>query len=355
MCKLKITLLIVIFALGTVMAATDTGQSMTSGTSGMTAKTDVLKSANKIMGADVKGSGGEEIGTVKELIVDQGQDNVQYVILSVDDMLHPVPFTAFKCPAGEADTHADANVGTERTHLMLNMTKDQVHSAPSIESIDDTTNLSSPTMKQKIDSFYSKQMKESEGAWNKMKSEVKERMPSSLKGESATQAEGQLKLIKGSDIIGMDVKGLNDEDLAEIKDLVIDTRKGNIAYGLLGYGGVLGVKERQSAVPWSAISIQPDNKVAKLDATTEKLDRAALTEGRISQLNQRQFAQRIHEVFGVEPYWQVYGFEAPSEESGTMQRDTQQRDYQRDIQQDTQKQIERDAEKRMEKGTEGYN
>jgi sporulation protein YlmC with PRC-barrel domain len=333
MCKLRIALFTVIFVLGTVMAATDTTQSMTPGSSSMTAKTTVLQSANKIMGADIKTTNGEKIGTVKELIVNQSKDDVQYVIVSADDMLHPVPFTALKCSA-DTNTSSDANIGSERTYLTLNMTKDQLHSAPSIESID-TTNLSDPTMKQKIDSYYSTQMKETESMWNKMKSEVKERMPSSLKGsETATKAEGQMRLIKASDLIGMDVKGLNDENLAEIKDLVIDTRKGNVAYGILGYGGVLGVKERQSAVPWSAISIQPDNKVAKLDATQDKLDSAALTEGKISQLNQKQFAQHVHEVFGVEPYWQVYGFEAPGEESGTMQKQT-----------DTERQLRQQGEK----------
>ncbi|MEN6385076.1 MAG: PRC-barrel domain-containing protein [Phycisphaerales bacterium] len=327
-CKAKMCAVIFLFIVGSAIAATEEKQSrMSSGMTGsMSAKTNVLQSANKIMGADVKNNNNEKLGTVKELIVNQNKDNIEYIIVSGEDMLHPVPFTAIKCQSGEdVNKPTDSNAAAEEktTRLTLNMSKDQFHSAPTIDSID-TTALSSSSLKQKIDSFYSSQMQESESMWNKMKTEVKERMPQGMKERMGTETEkeGQTaNLLKASDLIGIDVKNLKDEQLASIKDIVIDTRKGNLAYGLLGFGGVLGVREKVAAVPWSALAIQPDHSVAKLDATQDKLESATLPEGRIAQLNQREFAQRVHEVFGVEPYWQVYGFEAPGE-SGTRQRES---------------------------------
>jgi sporulation protein YlmC with PRC-barrel domain len=332
MCKTRVFAVIFLFAIGSAVAAMDANEgkmSTQSGMSGsMSAKTNVLQSANRIMGADVKSNTDEKIGTVKELIVNQGKDDIQYVIVSGEDKLCPVPFTALKCSSTEdMNKPTDANKSPEKTstQLTINMSKDQFRNAPTVDSID-TTALSDASLKQKVDSFYATQMQESGSMWNKMKSEAKERMPSSMKEKmGTTETEGQAtNLIKASDLIGMDVKNLNDEQLASIKDLVIDTRKGNVAYGLLGFGGVLGVREKVAAVPWSAISVQPDHSMAKLDATKDKLESATLAEGRISELNQRQFAQRVHEVFGVEPYWQVYGFEAPGEQGGTQQQ--QQRD-----------------------------
>jgi sporulation protein YlmC with PRC-barrel domain len=326
MCKIRLLAVIWLFVIGTAMAAIDANQnkmSSQSGTSGsMSGKTtNVLQSANRIMGADVKSNSDEKLGSVKELIVNQNKDDVQYVIISAEDKLHPVPFTALKCSSTEdMNKPSDGNQSNEEktsTQLTLNISKDQFRQAPTVDSID-TTALSSSSLKQKVDSFYSQQMQENQSMWGRMKSEMKERMPQSMKEKMGTsETEGQsANLIKASDLIGMDVKSLNDEQLASIKDLVIDSRKGNVAYGLLGYGGVLGVREKVAAVPWSAISVQPDQSTAKLDATQDKLDSATLAEGRIAQLNQRQFAQRVHEVFGVEPYWQVYGFEPPGGQEG---------------------------------------
>jgi len=328
---------IFLFAVGIAMAANPESQ---------TGKSNVLQSANRIMGSEVKSNMDEKLGSVKELIVNQSQDDVQYVIISSGDKLHPVPWTAIKC-GGEAN-EPNASAEKKIKGLTIDITKDRFTQSPTVESMDMTT-LSSSSLKQRVDSFYSTQIQESESTWKRMKTEVKEKLSG-----TTSESEGQAtNLIKGSDLIGMNVKNLNDEELASIKDIVIDSRKGNLAYGLLGFGGVLGVREKVAAVPWSAIAIQPDHTMAKLDATKDKLESAILPEGRISELNQRQFAQRVHEVFGVEPYWQVYGFEAPSEESGagTLQKDIEkdvEKDLQKDIQKDTEKEIKKEIKKERE-------
>lgn len=326
MCKVKIWLCVVMLlaVVGNTLGATDEskmekeGKSMYKHRGEMTGKSSVLKSANELMGADVKNNMGENLGSVKELIINQSKDDVQYLVVSSEDMLHPVPWAAIKC--GEANEPKDTAASERKEKgIVLNISKEQFHQAPTVESID-IAQLSSSSLKQQVDSFYSTQIEETKGMWERMKSGVKEKMPSGMKGETS-ESEAQANLFKCSDLIGMDIQNLNDEQIASINDVVIDTRKGNIAYGLVGFGGVLGVREKIAAVPWSAISIQPDRSTAKLDATKENLETATLTEGDISQLNQRQFAQQVHETFGVEPYWQVYGFEAPGQETGTPQRE----------------------------------
>ncbi|HBG25525.1 MAG: hypothetical protein A2Y10_05275 [Planctomycetes bacterium GWF2_41_51] len=317
MCENKKLVYAITFFLviGTALAAKEDKQRDKMYKSGMSGKSSMLISGDKIMGKDVTNNMDEKLGTVNELIINQNNDDVQYVLVSSEGMLHPVPWKAIKC--GDKDANAAADTGESREKkITLNMSRDQFHQAPTVESAD-IEQLSDSSLKQRVDSFYSSQM---EGTWDKMKSEAKERMPSALKeGTGTSETQGQATLLKFSDIKGLDVQNLNDEKIGSISDIVVDSRRGNLAYTLVNFGGMLGVREKSAAVPWSAISIQPDGSLARLDATEDKLQTAALTEsGNISELNQRQFAQRVHEVFGAEPYWQIYGFEAPGE-SGTQQ------------------------------------
>src|ERR687895_218063 len=53
----------------------------------------------------------------------------------------------------------------------------------------------------------------------------------------------------------MDVENAQGEDLGDIKDLVIDFDKGQIAYVVIGTGGVLGVGDTLHAVPWRSLDL----------------------------------------------------------------------------------------------------
>ena len=67
------------------------------------------------------------------------------------------------------------------------------------------------------------------------------------------------------------VKNHQGEDLGNLKDLMIDTTEGKIAYAVLGFGGVLGMGEKLFAVPWEALTIDADNKQLLLNASKDHL------------------------------------------------------------------------------------
>ena len=52
----------------------------------------------------------------------------------------------------------------------------------------------------------------------------------------------------------MQIRNRNNEDLGEIKDLVIDFQSGKVAYATIATGGFLGLKEKLLAVPLSALT-----------------------------------------------------------------------------------------------------
>lgn len=318
-------------------SGTTGSQQGTTGTQGMSGQqsqsrmgeisgTSQIISTNELMNCDVKGSDGEKLGTAQEFIGDNTQGSVKYVILSADE-LHPVPWSAIQVSQasqsgtsersgatsgpgatggmGTSDTSTSGRGGMssmwrgQKKHtLSMNITKDQLKNAPTVDSID-VQKLSDSSLQQKIDSFYSQY---SAG-----------RMGTQAMGDAnMSQRRGMTtsaNLFKASDTIGLDVKNMQDESIGKIKDLALDSQKGNFAFGLISYGGVLGVGESVAAVPWTSISVDTQNQTASLDASKDKLDSVALEGGDINKLSDRQFTSRVYEVFGAQPYGGIYGYE----------------------------------------------
>jgi len=64
------------------------------------------------------------------------------------------------------------------------------------------------------------------------------------------------------------------------------------------------------------IQIQPDQKIARLNADERTLASAEIGKDQLAKLNDPTFARQIHQNFGQEPYWEVYGYVPPTAEQG---------------------------------------
>lgn len=58
--------------------------------------------------------------------------------------------------------------------------------------------------------------------------------------------------LKASSIIGTHVANTDGESLGEIKDVVIDSATGRVAYCVVSFGGFLGMGEKLFAIPFDA-------------------------------------------------------------------------------------------------------
>jgi ribosomal 30S subunit maturation factor RimM len=77
-------------------------------------------------------------------------------------------------------------------------------------------------------------------------------------------------------LIGSSVRGIDDEEIGQISDLLID-RDGNVAGVVVGVGGFLGIGERDVALSWDAIELTTDEDgepVARVDVDQETLENA---------------------------------------------------------------------------------
>ncbi len=92
---------------------------------------------------------------------------------------------------------------------------------------------------------------------------------------SSNQGDGPGPQLMGANtLIGNDVYSRDDEDLGDIKEIMLDTATGEVRYAVLSYGGFLGMGEKLFAVPWEALSLDTENKRFILDADSSTLESA---------------------------------------------------------------------------------
>ena len=78
--------------------------------------------------------------------------------------------------------------------------------------------------------------------------------------------------LMGADtLIGDDVYNHDDEQLGDIKEIMLDMRSGRIAYAVLSFGGVLGLGEKLFAVPWEKLTLDTVNKRFLLNVEKSQL------------------------------------------------------------------------------------
>lgn len=67
---------------------------------------------------------------------------------------------------------------------------------------------------------------------------------------------------------------MNDVKLGHLKELIIETSRGEISYGIISYGGFWGMGERFAAVPYDTLRLANQNHHFILDVELESLDSA---------------------------------------------------------------------------------
>ena len=257
-----------------------------------------LQSTDSVIESQVQNTQGDKLGNIEELILDNNNQAIAYVVIDSDSKFYPVPWTAF-------DTGTDTYI--------LDITPDKLHQAPSVTSLD-ISQFNGPDLQQKSHDYYSSQIADVQAKC--MDKQMMNRMKD--KAETMMGQAKQPNLCSSDDIIGYDVQDTQGKTLGELDDIVFDVRQGNLAYGLISFGGILGIGQKTAAVPWEAVVIVPDQKIARLDSNEKTLRAAELTRGDIQQLSEPTFARQVHREFNQEPYWEVFGFVAPmGTESGS--------------------------------------
>lgn len=233
----------------------------------------------------------EKLGTIYEVMVANRHNKVGYVMVAAEGRYYPIPWAAF-------------GAGTKT--YTLDMTGERFAGAPYVASLDDAR-LSSLDLKKEVWEYYAIPISavRDKGLVAKVVDWIK---------GAAAGAEGEktLALTPSGALTGIEVRDHADARLAKLDDIVFDVRKGYIAYGLVRLDGAAAEGERIAAVPWGSLDVRYADKYARLDADRGTLEAAVLPDRDMGHLIEPIFAHNIHLHFTQEPYWEVFGFVAPS-------------------------------------------
>ena len=284
--------------------------------------------SDQLIGKKVTNAQGEDLGTIRDVVLMHDRTTVSYLVLGhggvagVGDKLFAVPFSAF-----------DTNTKPGAEKLTLNISKQTLDQNPGFKSdsypmqadysLFGGTRSMGTGMPMKSDS-------PAGGAMDKSKDQTgagagatdeqgQTRMRDRMHGQWGMAGE-QTRFRRVSQYMGLDVKNRQNAKLGDLEDLAIartQQGEGQVIYGIVSYGGTLGVGEKNVAIPWTAIILRPAQDMAVVDADATALDSLAFTGDNYPDLASRDYGQKAAQQFDTQPYWEVFGFAPVTKERST--------------------------------------
>lgn len=182
--------------------------------------------ASKVIGKNVENAQGENLGEIKDLIVDVGSQRVRYAVLSfggalgLGDKLFAYPVSAFKAQA-------------DGDKLVLNVDKDRLKDAPGFDK-DKWPDWTDNRYRGEVDRYF--------------------------KTDSAKAAPRSGRMIRASEMIGKNVDDRSGKDAGEVEDLVVNMSSGRVPYAVLDFDKKWSADDKLLPLPLTAFSFPSDGK-----------------------------------------------------------------------------------------------
>jgi len=111
-------------------------------------------------------------------------------------------------------------------------------------------------------------------------------------------------VMAASSLDGNKVMSSDGEAIGKISDIMLDVRSGRVAYAVLSSGGFLGIGDTLHALPWSALTLDTDDKCFVLDAPAERIRNApGFDKDNWPSMADMQWGQAVHAYYDRTPYW----------------------------------------------------
>jgi sporulation protein YlmC with PRC-barrel domain len=114
------------------------------------------------------------------------------------------------------------------------------------------------------------------------------------------------KTMSAGTLIGDKVTNAQNDNLGDLKEIMLDVDTGRVGYGVLETGAFLGMAGKYLAVPWQAFGIDERNHKLVLNVPKETLQNAeGFDKNDWPDTTNPDFGRRIHQHYGYAPYWEV--------------------------------------------------
>lgn len=235
-----------------------------------------LVKLSQVVDVDLRDAKDTSCGEIDGLVIDPATGAIMYAligqggVLGIGEKEHMLPWEAFTLAPKDPD---EPTKFVARTKL----TKEQIERAP----------------------VYKK------NASVDVESERLARSTAGLSGETITR-DPAAPLITSRDIDDATVRGPDEKDLGKIDEVVVAPHEGALAYVVLESGGVLGMGDKDCALPWALVrtSWNADKKLVLSTAVTkERLESAPhFDEKDWNRMSSAAWVEELCKHHGCEPY-----------------------------------------------------
>jgi sporulation protein YlmC with PRC-barrel domain len=109
-------------------------------------------------------------------------------------------------------------------------------------------------------------------------------------------------LMGAETLIGDGVVNGAEENLGDIKEIMLDMNTGQVAYAVLAFGGFLGMGEKLFAVPWQALHLDTANHRFVLNVEKERLKTApGFNKDAWPDMSNVTWVNQVHTFYGTDP------------------------------------------------------
>jgi DNA/RNA endonuclease YhcR with UshA esterase domain/sporulation protein YlmC with PRC-barrel domain len=113
-----------------------------------------------------------------------------------------------------------------------------------------------------------------------------------------------------SELIGTNIENAQGDTIAELEDVIVDSREARAGYAVVSFGGTLGFFADTAIIPWNALRLNLEREAYVTDATLAQFEQAKLSDTEYRNLEDRQYSEALYGTFGTTPFWEEFGYEA---------------------------------------------
>lgn len=118
--------------------------------------------------------------------------------------------------------------------------------------------------------------------------------------EEGGRMDNYRRTLSASSLIGDKVTNDASEDLGSVKDIMLDTETGTVAYVVVSFGGLLGIGDKLLAIPFQKFTIDEANKEFNLHVDKETLKAApGFDEDHWPDFTKTDFNERIQKYYNT--------------------------------------------------------
>lgn len=212
-----------------------------------------LQKMRIIVGQAVKDQHGKDMGHIEEVVIEATTGDMAYAVLALGgvvglgEKLFAIPWHVLHQP-----THTET--------FRLAMTAEQLKNAPGFAK-DSWPDMEDRHWVDAVHAYYGKPPA------------LGKRLPPKTGNERGGYVPH--RFLRATYVLQSNIINTDGQRLGDIKEMVIDTDAGKVAYIVLAFGGVAGLGEKFFAIPWHALHQSAGLGTFTLDVDKDTLQEAA--------------------------------------------------------------------------------